>query len=88
MKLEPLKGKLLSFSEIKEWIEETSEEQYDVNVDLKKIVVIDDLKSAVEWLKQEIHTLPKDISRGQLEVQLFYIIPKAFEDAIENDKDR
>jgi len=49
----------------------------DVEQQLKQVEEnIDDSK---EWLIKEINTLPTDISRKQLEVQLMHIIPKAYQ---------
>ncbi len=39
-----------------------------------------DIKSAVEWLKEEISSLPEDISAKQFKIQLWHIIPQAFPD--------
>ncbi len=56
-------------------------------VDTSKFMIHrdEDIKSAVEWLQQEIDSLPKDISRKQLEVQLWHIIPIAFQDVIKKE---
>ena len=45
-----------------------------------------DVKSAVEWLKKEIQSLPNDLSGKQFKIQMWHIIPKAFEDVISKPK--
>ena len=41
-----------------------------------------EIKSAVEWLKKEINSLPTDITLKQFKIQLWHIILKAFEDVM------
>lgn len=40
-----------------------------------------EVMSAVEWLKKELRSLPPEMSRKQLDIQLAHIIPIAFHDA-------
>ena len=72
MKPEPLKRSFMGKTIHPDFIKE----------DISTYYLEQDIKSAVEWLKREIRILPKDISKRQLEIQLEFIIPKAFEDVI------
>lgn len=46
----------------------------------KEFASKEEIKSAVEWLKKEINSLPEDMSVKKFKIQLAHIIPKAFED--------
>ncbi len=50
---EPLIGKLYSFHELEDWINET-EEDFEKNATLKVLFRKEEIESAVEWLKEEI----------------------------------
>ena len=47
----------------------------------EKVFPKEDLQAAIEHFKQEINSLPKEITRKQLEIQIWHILPISFEDA-------
>ncbi len=87
MKPQPLKGKLRSFNYFKEWIESTAEENHDKIAKEKLLLYVSDLILAVDWFEKEVQSIPEDISVKQFKIQLWHIIPKAFEDVISKSED-
>jgi hypothetical protein len=81
MNKEPLKDKALSFNAVKEWIESTSEEKVDWDMKLECLFHQSDIKSAIEWLKEESWKFLVNEKVTALDRVAFKeIIDKAFED--------